>query len=494
MVLLGLLTFGTTQRGRESTAWVGHTYEVLASLEAAQGRAVDAETGVRGFAATGVPRFLDPYASAEGDARRELQRLRRLTVDNPGQQRRLDTLEARLTRVFSHLDSAVALVRARAPAQMSAPEVTALFAGGKAEMDAVRVAVAAVGAEERRLLAARTAADRRLDELMGLAVFGETLAAAVCVLVVALLLAAAERAQERHAEAEHAARVEAEDAAERLQEQAIELEALNLELHEQAEALEARGAEAERAREEAESASRVKGQLLSTVSHELRTPLNAIGGYAELLELGLRGPLTDAQREDISRIRRANQHLTGLVTDLLNFARLESGQVAFERADVALATVVDDLEALLAPQLAAKGLAFVHHACAPAPPAPPWVVRADAEKLRQLLLNLLTNAIKFTEPGGQVMLVCESDADAGVVRLVVRDTGRGIEAEHLARIFEPFVQVDRHRTPASQQGVGLGLAISRDLARGMDGDLTAESTPGQGSTFTLTLPAATPMD
>jgi signal transduction histidine kinase len=122
------------------------------------------------------------------------------------------------------------------------------------------------------------------------------------------------------------------------------------------------------------------------------------------------------------------------------------------------------------------------------------VVRADAEKLRQILLNLVTNAIKFTDPGGRVDLACEVEAAvegaAGVVHVRVADTGRGIAADQHERVFQPFVQVDRARTHVSQQGVGLGLAISRDLARGMGGDLTVESTPGVGSTFTLTLPTA----
>jgi signal transduction histidine kinase len=117
-------------------------------------------------------------------------------------------------------------------------------------------------------------------------------------------------------------------------------------------------------------------------------------------------------------------------------------------------------------------------------------VHADPEKLRQILLNLLSNAVKFTDPGGRVTLACETDEAAGVVRVRVTDTGRGIAPDQLERIFEPFVQVDRHRTHESQQGVGLGLAISRDLARAMGGDLSAESTPGDGSTFTLTLRVA----
>jgi len=249
--------------------------------------------------------------------------------------------------------------------------------------------------------------------------------------------------------------------------------------------------EAERAaRDAAEAANQAKSQFLSTMSHELRTPLNAIAGYAELLTMGLRGPVTEAQEHDLERIRRANQYLLSLVNDILNFARLDAGQVEYHITGVELAALLADIEPLMAPQIAARGITYDHDGCASDSPDRPHRVSADPEKLRQVLLNLLTNAVKFTEPGGRIAVRCETDVAAGVVRVRVSDTGRGIPPEQLDRIFEPFVQVERHRMHESQQGVGLGLAISRDLALGMGGTLTAESTVDVGSTFTLTLPLA----
>ncbi len=247
-----------------------------------------------------------------------------------------------------------------------------------------------------------------------------------------------------------------------------------------------RTAELEAVNRRLEAANQAKSEFLSTMSHELRTPLNAIGGYAELLELGLRGPVTEAQAADLSRIRRANQHLQSLINDILNFARLESGEVRFDAKTLSGEEALTNVEELVIPQLAARGLEY--HRDRPAADSAPALVRADAEKLRQILLNLLTNAIKFTPRGGRISVGATSAN--GTVAIHVADTGRGIAAEQLERIFEPFVQVDRHLTLVSQQGVGLGLSISRDLARGMHGDLCAQSVPGQGSTFILTLPAA----
>jgi signal transduction histidine kinase len=239
--------------------------------------------------------------------------------------------------------------------------------------------------------------------------------------------------------------------------------------------------EAETARVDAEAANRAKGEFLAVMSHELRTPLNAIGGYAELMAMELHGPVTEQQHADLARIQQSQKHLLGLINQVLNYTRVETGILHYELTDVPVSEALAAAEALVMPQVRAKGLTYLLAGCAPA-----LRVRADREKLQQILLNLLANAIKFTD-AGEIRIACV--AGPGTAAISVADTGRGIAADKLTRVFEPFVQVDQRLT-RPHEGVGLGLAISRDLARGMRGDLAVESIVGVGSTFTLTLPAA----
>lgn len=240
--------------------------------------------------------------------------------------------------------------------------------------------------------------------------------------------------------------------------------------------------QAERARIDAETANRAKGEFLAVMSHELRTPLNAIGGHAQLIELGVHGAVTPEQLTALDRIQRSQRHLLGLINGVLNYAKIDAGVVLYDLSDVPVDEVLSTCEALTAPQARARHL-DLRHVRGDAKLS----MRADSEKVQQILLNLISNAIKFTEAGGCVTLESTA-ANENVVAIRVRDTGHGIPKEQLERVFQPFVQIDTKLTRSSE-GTGLGLAISRELARGMGGELVAESEVGVGSTFTLTLPA-----
>ena len=231
---------------------------------------------------------------------------------------------------------------------------------------------------------------------------------------------------------------------------------------------------------EAEAASRTKSEFLTAMSHELRTPINATKGYVELLEMGVGGDLTDQQRDYLSRIRRSQEHLLGVITDLLNYGRIEAGHVSLDIEPVPIDGVVETVLTMVEPQAERSGLTIHRTPCPPR-----LIARADRTKTEQIVLNLLSNAVKFTPSGGRVSVACEAKDAQVLVR--VADTGPGIEPEHQARIFEPFVQVGRSLS-STHEGTGLGLTISRQLARAMGGDVTVESKVGEGSTFLLSLP------
>jgi len=240
--------------------------------------------------------------------------------------------------------------------------------------------------------------------------------------------------------------------------------------------------EARKAWATADAANRSKAEFLAVMSHELRTPLNSIGGYVELLEMEMRGPLTEPQKADLQRIKRSQEHLLGIINDILNFTRLEATEVKYDVIDVPVRALLADLDAVVSSLARAKSIEYECDM-----PSASVFARTDPDKLRQIMINLLSNAMKFTPPGGRVKVSCATREK--MVLLSVEDTGTGIPPDKLDAVFEPFVQLDRGLTRTTE-GTGLGLAISRGLARGMGADIVLRSEVGRGSVFTLLLPVA----
>jgi signal transduction histidine kinase len=234
------------------------------------------------------------------------------------------------------------------------------------------------------------------------------------------------------------------------------------------------------------AASRAKTDLLAMMGHELRTPLNAISGYVQLLSTGVYGPVNPAQLDALARVDRAQRHLQQLVRDLTDLVRVESGHLNLETTEIEVTDLAADLESMVGPQARAKNIELVFVGCGERR------VVADRARLMQILLNLLSNAIKFTPEGGTIRVDCPSREGSVLMEstafLRVRDTGPGIARDKQVTIFEPFVQVAASGGRAAE-GAGLGLTISRHLARAMEGDLRVRSELGSGSSFTITLPS-----
>lgn len=505
VLILAALVYDAIQHRRQSTRDVQHTYEVIATLGDLRARLADAEAGQRSFLLSGDARDLRTYEGAAREVEEELADARALTRDMPGQQARLDSLEILVDRRLDLLRGEIALRRGGGLAEAREQASTG---GGGALTGEIRRLLSTIESEERRILAERGAREERHARQVLWVLFGGSFLAIVASALTHSLVSFYARdletlnteLDESNQKLEGQA-LELELQSEELQSQAshlqdtmVELETANEELLQQKHDLEETRAELEHANarlesinhvlrertSEAEEANRAKSDFLAVMSHELRTPLNAIAGYVQLVEMGLHGPVTERQVEALNRVQRNQTYLLALINDVLNFAKLEAGRLEIRTSDVPVAETLTSLDDLIGPQVRQKN---IEYACVPCDDA--VRMRGDRERIEQILINLLTNAAKFTDPGGAVTVSCEADEER--VRISVRDTGRGIAAEKLEEIFDPFVQVGRD-ADSINGGVGLGLAISHELARSMGGDLTVESRQGEGSTFTLHLP------
>ena len=520
VLLLGVLTLDGIASVRAARTGVINTHRGIEVTQSTLQDLTNAETGQRGYLLTNEERYLAPYRAALDAVTADTARLRALVGTDSVQRSLLDSLAKGIDTKLAELAETINLNRSNG---FVAARKVVVAGEGKSAMDDVRAVLRDIATRQEQLLDERIAESDRHYRIVEIIVAAGTIGAVLIALVLNTLLTryadtqadAARRLDAQNTELSHANRLLGEQTLElelqnqQLQDQTAELETQQIQLEEQASELEMQSEEltssveelqqqtamseearaiAEEASAKAEEANRAKSLFLTTMSHELRTPLNAIGGYVDLLALEIRGPLVETQREDLRRIKKSGQHLLSLINDILNLARIESGQLELHIRDVSIATVFENVDALVTPQFIAKGISYVYPRCDAS-----LRVRADSEKLQQILLNVLSNACKFTDEGGRVTVECDvvdekTDGKEPTVAISIRDTGRGIAIDKLEEIFEPFVQIDRHLTGVSQQGVGLGLAISRHLARSMSGELIADSVTGVGTTFVLTLP------
>ena len=460
-LLVGISAVFVVLRLREAIDAVDHTNTVIHELDAVLAGMVDAETGQRGYIITGDTAYLEPYHAGVASADAHLARLTRLVAADSDQTRRVSQLHQVEQQKFAELEKTVALRR-----HSEADAAARVRSGvGKAYMDDARRIAARMSEIERQRLAERDAARLRMRNLALGVIVGGTFAAFLLAFLINRSIRADVIVQQRTNQ-------QLEMQTKQLEEQAVELELTLEQLRETT-------TQAEQAREAAEVANRAKNDFLAVMSHELRTPLNAIVGYAELLRDELPGPLNETQKDQLDRVQLSAHHLVELVDDILSFSRIESGREEIRQAPVELVALTRAAGALVEPVATAKGLQFLVQ-----PPNEDVTFTSDAAKIRQVLVNLLSNAVKFTDEGG---ITLASHAENGRVVFDVTDTGIGIAPEHQEQVFETFWQVDQSATRKAG-GAGLGLSVSRRLARALGGDLTVESEIGKGSRFQFWLP------
>ncbi|HEX6559912.1 MAG TPA: CHASE3 domain-containing protein [Longimicrobiales bacterium] len=488
LAVLGIFCWFAYLQLRFSREAVGRTREARLAAEEVISDLKDAETAQRGFLLIGDESYLAPYIEGRRALAGDTTRLRALASKSASQQTRLRLLGEHIRQRLAIIDSTIEMRRA---GDMAAAQALVGSGHGRQHMNAIRDIVRQMDAEESDSLTAQLNTEWRSAFVL-LLVFSLGLIFVISFgLLVnrALLRFTTERERllkEAKARNDLLQEQSEELAAQRdhLQDQAVELETQQVELETQNEELQVTNEELTRARHEAEHANAAKTAFLTAMSHELRTPLNAIAGYTDLIEAGIYGPVSERLLDAVRRIHINEEQLLSIINQILEYTGIKSQTqpVALRRVDVH--ELLGTVEAVLAPMLLAKGLEY---SVVPEVEQPACVL-AHPDRLRQVLVNLMGNAVKFTPAPGTIVVSCREHEDR--VQIAVRDTGIGIPADQLENIFEPFVQLGNTVSAATSTGVGLGLAISRELVRGMGGELTVSSELNVGSVFVVELPSA----
>jgi signal transduction histidine kinase/ActR/RegA family two-component response regulator len=435
---------------------------------------VNAETGVRGYLATRDALFLDPYNLALKQLGGERRSLREAAIIEGVGGQQSAAVDASSGKVLSDL----AQLRSAVSRGISAVSLTIALVNEKATMDLLRRQVASLVGGPVDLVAVehnRITALQAMIELLDIA--GLTLGLLGGILGVALFTSGVARRVAMNAEN---ARLLGEGKPLNPTLHARDETGRLAELHLAAAALLAnREAELTAARDAAVQATQAKNAFLSNTSHELRTPLNSVLGFAQLLQMS---ELSEDDRGGVERILGAGRHLLALINELIDVARIESHDLSLSLEPVAVRPVIEESSRLMAPIAAERSVRIIKDCAHPA-----LAVHADRQRLSQVLVNLMSNAVKYNRRDGSVTVSCREEG-TGQVIIVVSDTGPGLSPEDLERIFVPFERLGAERTAV--EGTGIGLPLARALTEAMHGQLTASSVLGQGAAFTVSLPRA----
>lgn len=446
LLIVGVTAWQANSRQIENGALVARTHRILSHTEGLLSALTEAESAARGYVITGNASYIDPFGDILQDVNAQYSHLLKLTSDNSLQQQRLFALKPLIDRRVTALTGLIEMRR-----QMGLAYVQERFANsnGKQWQEDIRVRVEDMERTEQALLNARAGETVLASQAARLAI---TLGTMFAILITVASYLVMRYDIERRTAAENALRV------------------ANTRL-----AL---------ATERAQNADNIKSAFLATMSHELRTPLNSIIGFSGVLLQELAGPLNAEQKKQLSMVRDSSRHLLALVNDVLDISKVEAGQLRIQRQPFALRDAIDRSIALVAPLALRKGLPIETDIVGDL-----GKVDNDRRRFEQVLINLLNNAVKFTEQGHIVLRaeVMPSATGDDVLRIQVIDTGIGIDAKFLPELFQPFRQIE-DGLARQHEGTGLGLAICQRLLLLMGGNIAVESKLNQGSTFTVTIP------